>query len=329
MSAASVVRGVLAAAALLLAACAHDQSAGGAGPIATPGRGDPRVAGIIERRRELALRYQQSGDLAAAANEWHIVTLLDPGDAAYRQQLASVQAAISRRTAELLESGQAALKRGDNDAATEAMLKALAVSPDNVEAARVLREIEKRRATRLQTDRVARLRPEDYGVTTARAVPSVPRAPDGSRAYDFDQSMELFRAGDTANGLAGFRRYVETNPSDKAGRQQIANAVFERGRELEAQGQGAQALRLYEQAIALNGATPTPWDTQMRALRKTLGADAYDKGLKVYRTDLPAAIRYWEAAVEYDPANTAAALKLREAKMIDERLRRLDPNAKR
>jgi tetratricopeptide (TPR) repeat protein len=325
---------VVVAASLLAAAC-------GTTPVGPLDQGERAVrpqelAAIMERRRQNAVRLQQSGDLAGAAAEWQVLTLLDPRNDAFARELEKTRAAIGRVTSEQLQAGNAAMRRGDLDTAYDAMLRVLAVSQDNTEAANALREIERRRAVRIQSERVARLRPEDYGVPGGRAAtarPPVVAATNGggnegrndaTRAYDFDQSMELFRAGDVKNGLAGFRRYVDANPGDRAARQEIGNAVYERAKTLDGQGQTDQAIALYEQARTLSGAQSGPWDPRLAALRKKLAAEQYDQGMRIYRTDLAGAIQHLQAAVGYDPTNTAAQAKLQEAKILQDKLKRID-----
>ena len=322
------------AASLLVAAC-------GTTPVGPLDQGERAVrpqelAAIVERRRQNAVRLQQSGDLAGAAAEWQVLTLLDPRNDAFARELERMRAAIARVTSEQLQAGNAAMRRGDLDAAYDAMLRVLAVSQDNAEAANALREIERRRAVRIQSDRVARLRPEDYGVPGGRAATARPPVVagtngganegrnDATRAYDFDQSMELFRAGDLKNGLAGFRRYVDANPGDRAARQEIGNAVYERAKALDGQGQTDQAIALYEQARTLSGTQSGPWDPRLAALRKKLAAEQYDQGMRVFRTDLAGAIGHFQAAVGYDPTNTAAQAKLQEAKILQDKLKRID-----
>lgn len=318
----------LLAASMLVAAC------GTAPPAPSPdGAASARpadLASIVERRRQNAIRMQLSGDLAGAAAEWQVLTLLDPRNESFRRELAGARAAIARLVAEQLQAGNAALRRGDVDAASDAMLRVLAVAPDNTDAAHALREMERRRAVRVQAERVARLRPEDYGIPGGRAAPrTVPpvtsdtASAEASRAYDFAQSMELFRAGDVRNGLAGFRRYVDVNPGDRAGRQEIGSAVFERAKTLEAQGQAEPAATLYEQAIALSGGAPNAWDVRLKALRRKLAAEHYEQGMRLYRTDLDGAIRHLQTSVTYDPSSSAAQARLQEAKLLQDKLKRI------
>jgi tetratricopeptide (TPR) repeat protein len=81
----------------------------------------------------------------------------------------------------------------------------------------------------------------------------------------------MFKAGDVEGGLRDLRRYVDTYPNDKAGRNRIGTAVYDRGRELEAQGAREQALKMYEQAVALRGEPGPGWSARIQALKKSLG----------------------------------------------------------
>ena len=67
---------------------------------------------------------------------------------------------------------------------------------------------------------------------------------------------------------------------------------------------------------------------RIAALRKSLSAEAYDKALRVYRTDLAQAIRLLEASVKYDPANALASTRLKEARVAQANLNRIEQRAK-
>ena len=251
----------------LLAACAEV-------PVAPPAPAAPpneQLARAIAKHRQLADRHQRAGDLANAAAQWQILTLLAPQDESYRRELADVRAAIGRGTREQLQAGTAAWRAGDGERATQAMLKALALDPDNAEAAKVLREIDRQRMARTQAARAAKVQGETVAV--ARATPSRPQPmADPGEGYDLEQGLEMFRAGDTTGGLRDLRRYVESNPQDRAARQRIGAAVYDRGRELEAQGAREPALALYEQAVYLRGDAAPGWASRIQALKKELAA---------------------------------------------------------
>ena len=305
---------------LWLTGCSHQPAA----PPADTGLPVERsYSNSLEQRRQLARQLQASGDLAAAAAQWQILTLIAPNDDAFRRELAGARAAISKASGESYQTGLAAWKRGEGDEASKAMLRTLALDPSHAEAAQVLRDIEKQKISRVQAGRAARVRREEEAAAS-NPPPSSVRPPEPHQTYDVEQPLAMFLAGDTDGGLRELRRYVEANPGDRTGRQRIASVVYEQARKVEGQGAREQALGLYQQAVSLRGDAPAIWDTRIKALRKTLAGEYYEKGLRVYRSDIAAAIRYWEAGLRFDPDHVNAALRLREARLNQEKLKRID-----
>src|SRR5206468_5112150 len=128
-----------------------------------------------------------------------------------------------------LAVGTAALKSGEIDRAAEAMLKVLALDPENAEAAQMLRDIDKRRLSRIQAGRAARVNDAAVAANAgSRSSAPAPRqpAPDVNDGYSLEQPLEMFKAGDTAGGLRDLRRVVEANPNDRAARNRIGTAVY-------------------------------------------------------------------------------------------------------
>jgi tetratricopeptide (TPR) repeat protein len=255
----------------LLAGCAEVPVAPPEPPAATRlSPQDERIRTAIAKHRQLAAQYRQAGDLAAAATQYQLLTLLAPDDGTFRTELAATRAEIARRVKESLAAGNAALRSGDADRAAESMLRALALDPENAEAAAQLREIERQRLSRIQASRAAKA----GGVAGANGAQRAasPRAPAtaGNDSYDLEQPLEMFKAGDTAGGLRDLRNYVDANPNDKAARNRIGTAVYDRARELESQGAREQALALYEQAVALRGEPGPGWTARIQALQKAL-----------------------------------------------------------
>jgi len=303
----------------LLGACAQE-------PVVTDPALDVPRAGTsmdargmaISRHRHLAEQARESGDLAAAAMQWHLVVLLAPGDPKYRRELDSVNAAIRQGVREQLQAGNAALKSGDNERGTQAMLRVLALDPANDEAAKALREIDRQRISRIQGDRAQKLRPVDTAALKSGA------AETGS-LYDVEQPLEMLRAGDVNGGLRELRAYVDANPGNRASRQKIGAAVADRARELQSKGSREQAYLLYEQAVALRGETTPEWTAQMQALRRALSDEYYSNGERAYRTDVALAILQWETSLRYDPQNLRASTRLRDARAAQEKLKHIAP----
>ena len=57
--------------------------------------------------------------------------------------------------------------------------------------------------------------------------------------------------------------------------------------------------------------------------------DYFDKGSRAYRTNIAQAITFLETSLRYDPANTQAALKLKDAKMAREKLDKIDKDTRK
>jgi tetratricopeptide (TPR) repeat protein len=315
LSAATGLRGALALTTLaLLAACAQT-------PVTQPAPDASRASGVddvraqaIARHRQLAQHAREKGDLAAAAVQWRVVVLLAPGEASYRAELEAVNGAIRQGVRDQLQAGNAAQKAGDNERATQAMLRALALDPANEDAAKALREMDRQRMARIQGDRAQKLRPVDMAALK-------PGTPDPSAAYDLEQPLEMLRAGDVNGGLRELKAYVDANPGNRAARQRIGNAVADRARELQSKGSREQAYALYERAVALRGESTPEWSLEMQSLRKSLSDEYYSSGERAYRTDLALAIRQWETSVRYDPQNIKAANRLRDARAAQEKLK--------
>jgi tetratricopeptide (TPR) repeat protein len=325
-----------------LAGCAEIPTQPAPAPFSAPrpSAHEERVRQAIAKHQRLAREYRQAGDLASAEVQLQLVTLLAPGDAAARQELAAMRSETARRAQENLSAGNAALRAGDMDKAADAMLRALALDPDNEEAAKELREIEKRRAARIQAARAGKAggtngaaiaaAPAAAPTTNGHPRPVAPRtaAPAVAQTaapavtaegYSYEVPLEMFKAGDSVGGLRDLHRYVDANPGDRAARMKIGAAVYDRAIELEAQGAREQAFSLYEQAVALRGEPGLGWNLRIQSLRKSLSEEYYEKGVQIARSNPGQAIKDWEASLRFDPQNAKTAARLKEAKSAQER----------
>jgi tetratricopeptide (TPR) repeat protein len=315
-----IARLVIVAAAAALAGCAQIPEERPPAPPPAPTASAPTVSRTvgeaIARHRKLADDARRAGDLATAAQQLQVLTVLAPDAAAYVRELATVRASIDKDAREAVQAGVAAMSAGELDRASASMLRALALDPSQADAANALREIDRRRLTRIQADKAAKVAQQGNapGSGVARAQTEV------NDGFDIEQAIEMVRAGDASNGLRDLRAYVAANPNNRAVRQRIGNAVADRARELEDQKAKEQAVSLYEQAVALRGDGNAPWAARMAPLKKALSQDYLDKGTRAYRTNLAQAITFFETSVKYDPQNTAASIKLKEAKTAREKL---------
>lgn len=309
--------------AALLAACAQTPVSNNS-PLDIASRANPADDArgqAITRHQQLAQQSQKAGDLASAAVHWHIIVLLAPGEPSYRRERDAVNAAIRQGVREQLQQGNAALKSGDPDRAAQAMLRALALDPDNDEAAKALRELDRQKVARIQGERAQKLRPVDMAALKSGSNGTA----DAVALYNIEQPLEMLRAGDVSGGLRELKAYVDANPGNRAARQRIGTAVADRARELQNKGSREQALSLYEQAEALRGETTPEWAAQMQGLRRSLSDEYYSNGERVYRTDVALAIKQWETSLYYDPQNLKASARLRYARAAQEKLKHIAP----
>lgn len=307
----------------LLAGCAEIPPAPApSSEVARMAPTDTAIASAIAAHRQKAERYMAAGDLSAAAREWHILALLAPGDAQYGARREATHAAIAQAIGEQLQIANAALRSGDQERAGVAMLKVLSLDPDNAEAMKTLRDIDRQKLSRIQNNRAARAG-RSAAAPQARPAPGSTANGDAGESYDIDQPIEIFRAGDVDGGLREMRAFVDANPSNQAARARFAAAVYERAREAESKGAREQALTLYEQASVFRGKALPEWSDRAQKLRKALSDDYYNKGMQAYRTNTAAAIKLWETSLRYDPQNRKAAAKLMEARLADDKLKRI------
>ena len=263
-------------------------------------------------------RREDTGDLATAAVQWHLVVLLAPGEPKYRREQEAVNQAIQQGVRDQLQVGNAAIKSGDNERAIQAMLRVLALEPTNDEAAKALRDIDRQRISRIQGDRAQKLRPVDVAALKSGTS-------EAAAAYDLEQPLEMLRAGDVNGGLRELKSYVDANPGNRAARVRIGAAVADRARELASKGSREQAYMLYEQAVALRGDALPEWTAQMQALRRALSDEYYSNGERAYRTDVALAIQQWETSLRYDPQNLKSSTRLRDARAAQEKLKTIAP----
>ena len=181
------------------------------------------------------------------------------------------------------------------------MLKVLALDPDNADATKALRDIDRQKLARIQTSRAARV--GQAATARKRPVRDWHGGRGGKRILRHRSAHRDIQAGDVEGGLKELHAFVDANPNNQDARQRIATTVYDRGREAENKGAREQALMLYDQAVALRGKPAPEWTAQAQKLRRTISDEYYDKGMQAYRTDTAAAIKLWETSLRYDPQN--------------------------
>ncbi len=156
----------LVSALLLLGACAAR------GPVQLPADGtaapartaaaddgpvDTALHAFARAQAEQAARAEASGQWAAAALSWEVLSLVSPDDKRAHTRLAEARRQANAVAVERLAVAEAAQRRGDLDAASQAYLEVLALDPMRRSAAEALRQIERERNRRSLVGRMSRL----------------------------------------------------------------------------------------------------------------------------------------------------------------------------
>jgi tetratricopeptide (TPR) repeat protein len=253
--------------ALLLGGCGALPGPSGAPQPGQPGQPaadqpEPALEGYLQQQRKLAEQAQAQGRWADAALAWEVIGLLQPGDAAAREQLAAVRQQIDRLRARHAAAALAAQQRGQLDAAQQAWLQVLALEPRDAAAAAALRQIERERSSRAQLGRFAR------AAAPARPARSAPAAsPDANserehatllaQQGDLDGALALLRENPRWRNLAAHRALV------------VELLVRKAQAQAQAEGETEAARKTVDAALALD-----PKHAAARALRTELGAAA-------------------------------------------------------
>jgi tetratricopeptide (TPR) repeat protein len=307
---------------VLIGACAHQGGGlpdeGAVAPVVA-NRGDS-----VAQRQQFAKRLATDGDMAGAAAQWQVLTILDPDNAGFRKELQTTRSAASRLAASNYANGMAALKNGETDEAARLMLRVLAQQPDHADALQALRNIETERIARVQSARANKVRRSEELAKKNGQDAGSPDMTEYRRTYDLEQTIELFVAGDAKGGLRELHRYVLANPKEKENRKRISEVVFEQARKFDTGATRERAAFLYEEAIRFRAEPAPAWEARLAATRKALANEHYAKGMRVYRSNFDLAINHWETCLKYNPQHLNCGLRIKEAQAFQKQLKRIE-----
>jgi tetratricopeptide (TPR) repeat protein len=230
--------------------------------------------GWLDARKAAARAFEAKGEWARALLEWRVADAWD-GDAEVRSAIGSLEKRIAAAVREEIRAGEWSV---DAASARRHYLVALALDPGNEEALSRLRKLERVRSRRRMEENAARAVPG--ASETDRYAEPVPEASPNSVDSPALDAPQLVR-------LAGSRR---------------------------AQGDLAGALEAYQRAAARDPQLAEELRGEIEPLRSELARRAYARGLVASRSDLDAAIAWFEEALELDPGHAGALLGLKRAR---------------
>ncbi len=320
----------VAALAVLLAACVSapvsEPPTRPSGPTLGAPAGSP-LAELERSYRERALALSREGRLSEAQSLWEVLVLLQPESADYRAQLEQTQRRIADAVAERLKAAEKARQAGDLEQATMRYLRVLSVDPQNVAAARALRELDAGRVKRAYLSRPPRVavasRPPAGRNDSRSAV-----APSASELGELELGVGLSRQGDYAGSVQSLEKYLQSHPRDDHARGDLADAYYQLGLASLRLGRKEEAFGYLEKAQRLGPTDPAEAAKTLRAVRQALGEEYYRLGLQAFASNLDKAIALWERSVYYDPDQTQAQVRLQQARRAQATMRSIDQNTK-
>ena len=199
--------------------------------------------------------------MARPALAWEVLTVLRPDAAEYRERLAESRKQADAAVAERLQRGAAARQRGELDAATQQYLAALALQPDQPQAADALRAIERERNKRNFLGKFSRLTLTRRSMAEA----TMPAAP-AADANELEHASILASQGDIDDAIGVLEKRLVADRRDDAARRLLADVYVQKAEKLGVRDRKG-ALVAAERALKLD-----PTHTRAAALQKQLKA---------------------------------------------------------
>jgi tetratricopeptide (TPR) repeat protein len=209
------------------------------------------VAAFEVRTRERAESEGREGRLAEAATDWEVLTVLQPGNAEYRDRLDETRRLIEDAVPERLERGRQDVKRGDLDGATTQYLMALALDPGNATAAEALRGIERERNKRNFLGKPSRLTLTRRETNEALVPTPAASTAQSSGRNDLEDAAALRAQGELIDAIALLERHLAADKRDVAACQMLAEMYFEQG-EAQVGHDDANAAIWYQKSLRLD-----------------------------------------------------------------------------
>ncbi len=255
---------------LALAACStpappnppppEDAPAGNEAPL--PSTAQSPNPTFERKQRERALQATRQGRHGEAALIWEVLTVLRPDATEYRERLAESRKLADAAVADRLQRGAAARQRGELDAATQQYLAALALQPDQPQAAEALRAIERERNKRNFLGKYSRLT-----LTRRSMAEATMPAAASAETNELEHASILASQGDIDDAIAVLEKRVAADRRDDAARLLLADVYVQKAEKLTPRDRkGASAA--VDRALKLD-----PTHTRALALKKQFRAN--------------------------------------------------------
>jgi tetratricopeptide (TPR) repeat protein len=146
------------------------------------------------------------------------------------------------------------------------------------------------------------------------------KAPDEEATGSLAEGERLLRAGRLEAAIEELDGQLLSGNADPRVADLLAQAHAQLAAELRRERDLAGALEHYRKAAGYSAEQAAALAPELHQVSRTLAEEHYRAGLKVYRQDLEAAIRHWEASTTLDPDHLKARLRLLNAYKVRDKL---------
>ena len=269
---------------------------------------------FVQAQKAAARKLTEENRLAEALALWQTLLPLGSGDKETWAAIADLESDIASRVTTLLRSARRAYANGRQQDGDNYMLKVLALQPGQRDALLRLRRSHSAFAQRQQQQK------SDIEYQ-ARAGKTAPPAPPKDLVT---QLKVLERKGD----YPGMLKLAETSGAAK--QPDAAELLRDAHVALADKAEGAEnlddALSHVESAMTLQPVENDPLLDRSAQIRGKLSTSWYEKGVRLIKTDLPAAIDALSKALSFNPYNVNAKRKLAQAETLQRNLSRIEGN---
>ncbi|MDH5257663.1 MAG: hypothetical protein OEX07_06635 [Gammaproteobacteria bacterium] len=292
----------------------------------------------IQHRIDIANLLFKQHDYHASLVQWKILHSIQPENPQYKNRIRVLEALIKRRLKGHLSDANEAFDKNDITTAEQKFLTVLALDPEHSHAISMLKQIEYDRTEKKQATKTQKLlakrqlsliasKTTEHDNDTENNSDVDEEDKDNEQAlFYLELGIDLFNKKDWRGSIREIDKYLPTNPSDKNAIKYLTTSHLNLSQVFEERGHLEPAIQHIEDIIALSNDNKKKFSEKQYHLKQKLSANYYIEGVKVYRDNIDQAINYWRRAIESDPGNEKAKIRLRKAEKMKENLNAIQPD---
>jgi len=286
----------------------------------------------IQHRINIATALFKQKNYYDSLVQWKILRSIQPDNPTYKNRVRVTQSLINRRAKIYLKDANTALEKGSVKNAELIFFKILALKPNHRIAISKIKRIEADRAEFKQKNKTKRqlvnqkLAQEniDTNNTSSNAVQKI----ENQQALLYlEAGIELFNNKDWRGSIREINKYLTTNPTNKDAINIVTASHINLSKIFENRGHLEPAIQHMEDLVALDTPKKTKYKKKLLDMKQRLSANYYIEGIKIYRKNIDQAINYWRRAASINPNNRKAAIRLKKAIKMKDKLSSIRPKA--